>query len=289
MTYQSAQPSLIGQRWRLMCLVYIRCLFCEASGTSSVGCFVCDLHRFSIKLNGSVKQWKTWYAYFKYTTRMGYVPPPRRLRYRTNLFVIVGLVQRIDDVLLRHNCILNCILKFVSSQSWNPKYYCLQPFLWNNWTNLSKLFSCITRRTKLWCGLITLLTLFSTWMRLEVESPLVWNLWILLPMGQQDLWIWASWAAAGWASLEGCCLFHAWEAMVVIWTMIDDMRSWFGRREFDPLWVLRRCWFVEEEDRLRLSQMKCYSGSVCSCKVYGSCREIYGRPPRNSWELGFLE
>ena len=82
----------------LMCLVYIRCLFCEASRTSSIGCFVCDLHRFSIKLNGSVKHWKTWYAYFKYTTRMGYVPPPRRLRYRTNLFVIVGLVQRIDDV-----------------------------------------------------------------------------------------------------------------------------------------------------------------------------------------------
>ena len=41
--------------------------------------------------------------------------------------------------------------------------------------------------------------------------------------------------------------------------MIDDMRSWFGRAEFDPLWVLRRFWFVEEEDRLRLSQMKCYS------------------------------
>ena len=105
-------------RCRLMCLVYIRCLFCEASGTSSIGCFVCDLHRFSIKLNGSVKHWKTWYAYFKYTTRMGYVPPPRRQRYRTNLFVIVGLVQRIDDV------------------SWSlcpvrveiPKYYCLQPF-----------------------------------------------------------------------------------------------------------------------------------------------------------------
>ena len=27
------------------------------------------------------------------------------------------------------------------------------------------------------------------------------------------------------------------------------MRSWFGRAEFDPLWVLRRFWFVEEEDR----------------------------------------
>ena len=61
---------------RLLCLVYIQCLFCEASRTSSIGCFVCDLHRFSIKLNGSVKHWKTWYAYFKYTTRMGYVPPP---------------------------------------------------------------------------------------------------------------------------------------------------------------------------------------------------------------------
>ena len=106
-------------------------------------------------------------------------------------------------------------------------------------------------------------------------------------MGQQNIWRLASGAAAAWSILEGCCLFHAWEAMVVIWTMIDDMRSWFGRREFDPLWVLRRCWFVEEEDRLRLSQMKCYSGSVCSCKVYGSCRGIYGRPPRNSWELSF--
>ena len=106
-------------------------------------------------------------------------------------------------------------------------------------------------------------------------------------MGQQNIWRLASGAAAAWSILEGCCLFHAWEAMVVIWTMIDDMRSWFGRAEFDPLWVLRRFWFVEEEDRLRLSQMKCYSGSVCSCKVYGSCREIYGTPTRNSWELGF--
>ena len=106
-------------------------------------------------------------------------------------------------------------------------------------------------------------------------------------MGQQNIWRLASGAAAAWSILEGCCLFHAWEAMVVIWTMIDDMRSWFGRAEFDPLWVLRRFWFVEEEDRLQLSQMKCYSGSVCSCKVYGSCRGIYGRPPRNSWELGF--
>ena len=67
---------MFGPRCRLLCLVYIQCLFCEASGTSSIGCFVCDLHRFSIKLNGSVKHQKTWYAYFKYTTRMGYVPPP---------------------------------------------------------------------------------------------------------------------------------------------------------------------------------------------------------------------
>ena len=29
--------------------------------------------------------------------------PPRKLRYRTNLFVVMGLVRRIDDVLLRHN------------------------------------------------------------------------------------------------------------------------------------------------------------------------------------------
>merc|ERR1719491_2119804 len=96
-------------------------LIFEASRTSSIGCFVCDLHRFSIKLNGSVKHWKTGYTYFKYTTRMGYVPPPRRLRYRTNLFVIVGLVQRIDDVLLRHNC----ILKLCPVRVEIPKYYLL--------------------------------------------------------------------------------------------------------------------------------------------------------------------
>ena len=41
---------MFGPRCRLLCLVYIQCLFCEASGTSSIGCFVCDLHRFSIKL-----------------------------------------------------------------------------------------------------------------------------------------------------------------------------------------------------------------------------------------------
>ena len=72
-TTKACRP--VGSRCHLMCLVYIRCLFCEASGTSSIECFVCDLHRFSIKPNGSVKHWKTWYAYFKCTTRMGYVPP----------------------------------------------------------------------------------------------------------------------------------------------------------------------------------------------------------------------
>ena len=116
-----------------------------------------------------MKHWKTWYAYFKYTTRMGYVPPPRRLRYRTNLYVIVGLVQRIDDVLLRHNCILD----FVSSQSWDPKnIIAYNHFYGIMWTILSKLFSCITRRTKLWCGLDTLQTPFSTWTRLEVSDLL---------------------------------------------------------------------------------------------------------------------
>ena len=116
-----------------------------------------------------VKHWKTWYAYFKYTTRMGYVPPPRRLRYRTNLYVIVGLVQRIDDVLLRHSC----ILEFVSSQSWDPKnIIAYNHFYGIMWTILSKLFSCITRRTKLWCGLDTLQTPFSTWTRLDVSDLL---------------------------------------------------------------------------------------------------------------------
>ena len=138
-----------GPRCRLMCLVYIRCLFCEATGTSSIGCFVCDLHRFSIKLNGSVKHWKTWYAYFKYSTRMGYVPPPRRLRYRTNFFVFMGLVQRIDDVLLRYNV------------SWSrcpvrveiPKYNCYNHFMWIMWTIFFNYFSRLWRRMKLWCGL----------------------------------------------------------------------------------------------------------------------------------------
>mgnify|MGYP007071505594 CR=1 FL=1 len=41
------------------------------------------------------------------------------------------------------------------------------------WTILSKLFSCITRRTKLWCGLDTLQTPFSTWTRLEVTEIIV--------------------------------------------------------------------------------------------------------------------
>jgi len=106
----------------------------------------------------------------------------------------------------------------------------------NNVNDSLQLFFRVWRRMKLWCGRNVLLTPISTWTRCGRTVPLVWNLWILPPMGRQNLWIWrlASWAAAAWASLEGCCLFHAWEAMVVIWTMIDDMRSWFGRAEFDP-------------------------------------------------------
>ena len=37
-----AEP--VGPRCRLMCLVYIRCLFCEASGTSSIVVFCVILH-----------------------------------------------------------------------------------------------------------------------------------------------------------------------------------------------------------------------------------------------------
>ena len=65
-----------GPRCRLMCLVYIRCLFCEASGTSSIGCFVCDLHRFSIKLNGSVKHWENLVRVLQVHYENGLCTPP---------------------------------------------------------------------------------------------------------------------------------------------------------------------------------------------------------------------
>ena len=204
-------------------------------------------------------------------------PPPRRLRYRTNLFVIWVWYKE----MMTYCCVTMYLEVPCPVRVEIPKYNCYSHFYVNNVNDSLQLFFRVWRRMQLWCGRNVLLTPISTWMRLEVESPLVWNLWILLPMGLQNIWRLASGAAAAWSILEGCCLFHAWEAMVVIWTMIDDMRSWFRRAEFDPLWVLRHFWFVEEEDRLQLSQMKCYSGSVCSCKVYGSCRGIYGRPPRN--------
>ena len=41
-----AEP--VGPRCRLMCLVYIRCLFCEASGTSVIVVFCVILHWDSI-------------------------------------------------------------------------------------------------------------------------------------------------------------------------------------------------------------------------------------------------
>ena len=37
-----AEP--VGPRCRLMCLVYIRCVFCEASGTNSIVVFCVVLH-----------------------------------------------------------------------------------------------------------------------------------------------------------------------------------------------------------------------------------------------------
>ena len=66
--------------------------------------------------------------------------------------------------------------------------------------------------------------------------------------------------------------------------MIDDMRSWFGRAEFDPLWVLRRFWFVEEEDRFAaVSDEVLQLGVYAAAKFMGAAeefmedhREIYG-------------
>ena len=138
----------------------------------------------------------------------------------------MGLVQRIDDVLLRHKC----ILKFgVQSEVKIPKYNCYNHFYVNNVNDSLQLFFRVWRRMQLWCGRNVLLTPISTWMRLEVESPLVWNLWILLPMGRQNLWIWilASWAAAGWASLVRMLFIPRLRGDG--WIMIDDMRSWFER------------------------------------------------------------
>ena len=77
-----------GPRCRLMCLVYIRCLFCEASGTSSIGCFVCDLHRFSMKLKWECETLENLVRVLQVRYENGLCTPPRRLRYRTNLFVI---------------------------------------------------------------------------------------------------------------------------------------------------------------------------------------------------------
>ena len=115
-----------------------------------------------------MKHWKTRYAYFKYTTGMCYVPPPRKLRYLTDIFVIMGLVQRIDDVLLRHNLSWS----LVSSQSWNLKILLLTTVLWNNVNDYLQLCSRLSRRKKLWCGRNALLTPISTWTRLDVSHLL---------------------------------------------------------------------------------------------------------------------
>ena len=94
------RDSQFGPRCRLMCLVYVRCLFCEASRTSSVGCFVCDLLRFSMKLKWECETLEKLGTRTSSTLREWVMNPSlRRLRYRTNLFVIMGLVQRTDDVI----------------------------------------------------------------------------------------------------------------------------------------------------------------------------------------------
>lgn len=168
---------------------------------------------------------KTWYAYFKYTTRMGYVPPPRRLRYRTNLFVIWVWYKE----LMTYCCVIIMYLEVGCPVRVEIPKCNLQLFYGIMWTISLQLCSRLSRRNKLWCGRNALLTPISTWMRLEVESPLVWNLWILLPMGRQNLWIWilASWAAAGWASLVRMLFVPRLRGDG--WIMIDDMRSWFER------------------------------------------------------------
>merc|ERR1711935_830728 len=75
-THQSAQSQLGQFRCRLMCLVYIRCLFCEASGTSSIGCFVCDLHRFSIKLKWECETLENWVRVLQVHYENGLCTPP---------------------------------------------------------------------------------------------------------------------------------------------------------------------------------------------------------------------
>jgi len=60
---------------------------------------------------------ENWIRVLQVHYENGLCTPPRRLRYRTDLFVIMGLVQRIYDVLLRHNVSWS----LVSSQSWDPE------------------------------------------------------------------------------------------------------------------------------------------------------------------------
>ena len=71
--------------------------------------------------------------------------------------------------------------------------------------------------------------------------------------------------------------------------MIDDMRSWFGRAEFDPLWVLRRFWFVEEEDRFAaVSDEVLQLGVYAAAKFMGAAEKFMGdhREIHGSWVFG---
>ena len=76
---------------------------------------------------------KTWYAYFKYTTRMGYVPPPRRLRYRTNLFVIWVWYKE----MMTYCCVTMYLEVPCPVRVEIPKYNCYNRFMWIMWTILS--------------------------------------------------------------------------------------------------------------------------------------------------------
>ena len=101
---------------------------------------------------------------------MGYVPPPpRRLRYRTNLFVIWVWYKEMMTyccvtMYLEVPCQWLCPVKVEI-----PKYNCYNHFYVNNVDSL-QLFFRVWRRMQLWCGRNVLLTPISTWTRLEVRT-----------------------------------------------------------------------------------------------------------------------
>ena len=139
-----AEP--VGPRCRLMCLVYIRCLFCEASGTSSIGCFVCDLHRFSIKLKWECETLENLVRVLQVHYENGLcTPPPRRLRYRTNLFVIWVWYKE----MMTYCCVIMYLEVWCPVRVEIPKYNCYNGFYVNDLNDSLQLFFRLWRRMKL--------------------------------------------------------------------------------------------------------------------------------------------